>query len=175
MNTKNILNRFIYPPMAERFFKNLITENIMSHSLTKIWIHGVFGTKDHQPLLSQEFEMELHNHIRHSMMKDFDCYVKSINGINNHIHILFLLNPNYACSDIFKNIKGESSHWWNQQKFTKIKFAWQTGYGAFSVSESMIAQVDDYVKNQKEHHLKLTYGQEVEAFIKKYGLQIINR
>ena len=147
----------------------------MSHSLTKIWIHGVFGTKDRQPIIIANHETDLYNHIKMNLINDLGCFVKSINGTEDHLHILFLLNPNYSCSEIFKNIKGESSHWWNQQKFSKTKFAWQTGYGAFSVSESMIDEVDKYIRNQKQHHKKVTYAQEVELFMDKYGLNFLNR
>jgi capsular polysaccharide biosynthesis protein len=63
----------------------------------------------------------------------------------------------------------------NQSEFITTKFAWQTGYGAFSVSESMVKDVEVYIKNQKDHHKKMTYEEEVEIFIKRYGLQFINR
>ena len=69
--------------------------------------------------------------------------------------------------DIFHNVKGESSHWVNQSNFIKYKFAWQTGYGAFSISESMIKEVEKYVGNQKEHHKRITYGEEIDLLIKK--------
>ncbi|MBS4027873.1 MAG: transposase [Ignavibacteriales bacterium] len=74
-----------------------------------------------------------------------------------------------------KNVKGESSHWINQNKFLNVKFAWQIGYGAFSASESQLEKVEKYIRNQKEHHAKLTYQQEVELFLKKYNLAFENR
>lgn len=80
-----------------------------------------------------------------------------------------------ALKDFFQNIKGESSHWWNQQEFSSQKFAWQIGYGAFSVSESQVNKVEEYIRNQEEHHRKYSYQEEVEMLIKKYGLVIINR
>jgi putative transposase len=72
-------------------------------------------------------------------------------------------------------VKGESSHWINQSDFIKYKFAWQTGYGAFSVSESMVKDVEKYIANQKEHHKKITFEEEIDLFMKKYGFKIINR
>jgi putative transposase len=123
----------------------------MSHSLTNIWIHSVFETKDHTPLIKIEFAKRLHAHIKSSLEKDFDCPVKAISGINNHLHLLFLLNPNYSIKDIMKNIKGESSHWINQNNFLNTKFAWQVGYGAFSVSNSGVRSVELYIINQTEH------------------------
>ena len=143
----------------------------MSHSLLKIWIHGLFGTKDRTVLISSEFEKELYNHIKQKLENELDCKVRIINGTSDHIHILFLLSPNFSIGDIFKNIKGESSHWLNQSSLTKFKFAWQTGYGAFSVSESMVKKVERYIHNQKEHHKKMTYEEEVKLFLKKYELK----
>ena len=147
----------------------------MSHSLIKIWIHGVFSTKDRTSLINNNFETELYEHIKKKLEEDLDCKVRAINGTEDHIHLLFLLSPNFSVGDIFKNIQGESSHWINQSDFTSTKFAWQIGYGAFSVSESMVKDVELYIKNQKVHHKKITYEKEVELFIKKYGLKIINR
>lgn len=95
--------------------------------------------------------------------------------MSDHIHILFLLSPKFSNGDIFKNVKGESSHWINQSSLTKNKFAWQTGYGAFSVSESMVNEVEKYIANQKEHHRKMTFEEEVNLFVNKYGIKIVNR
>jgi putative transposase len=142
----------------------------MSHSLTKIWIHAVFGTKDREPLIHQNIEAELHKHIQRHLEDDFGCRLRIINGVVEHIHILFLLNPNYSIKDLLKNIKGESSHWINQQNLLKVKFAWQVGYGAFSVSESNVNDVEQYIRNQKEHHRKKTFLEEYREFMDKHGL-----
>ena len=147
----------------------------MSHSLIKVWIHAIFGTKDKFSLIKYSFESKLHNHIKEKLENELDCKVRNINGTEDHIHILFLLSPNYSLKDIFQNIKGESSHWINQSDFIKYKFAWQTGYGAFSVSESMISEVEKYIANQKDHHKKITFKEEIDMLIKKYGLKIRNR
>lgn len=146
----------------------------MSHSSTKIWIHSVFSTKDRQPLIDTNVENKLYEHIRTELLNKFDCKVRKINGYFDHIHILFLMNPNYSISEILKDIKGESSHWVNFEELTIKKFAWQTGYGAFSVSESMLDKVEYYIGNQKTHHKKMTFIEEYELFLKKYGLETID-
>ena len=147
----------------------------MSHSLLKVWIHGIFRTKDRTSLIKSNFEKELHAHLKAKLENNLDCKVRAINGTEDHIHLLFLLSPNFALKDIFQNIKGESSHWVNQSDFIKHKFAWQTGYGAFSVSESIVKEVEKYIGNQKEHHKKITYNEEIQLLIKKYELEILNR
>jgi REP element-mobilizing transposase RayT len=144
------------------------------HSLVKIWIHGVFGTKDRTSLINENFEKELHSHIKDRFENELDCKVRIINGTEDHIHILFLLSPNFSVGDIFQNVKGESSHWINKSNFMRNQFAWQIGYGAFSVSESKVKDVEQYIRNQKEHHKKTSYADEIDLLIKKYGLQIIN-
>jgi len=95
----------------------------MSHSLLKVWIHGVFGTKERVSLIKSTFETQLHDHIRKKLEHDLDCKVRTINGTDDHIHILFLLSQKFSIKDIFQNIKGESSHWINQSDFTKNKFS----------------------------------------------------
>jgi len=106
---------------------------------------------------------------------DFEIATKALNGTSEHIHLLFLLNPIYAVSDVIKGIKGESSHWINSEKLLAYKFAWQTGYGAFSVSESMVGSVEKYILNQKEHHKTVTFADEYELFMKKHGMNLVNR
>lgn len=71
-----------------------------------------------------------------------------------------------------KNVKGESSHWVNQENLTKVKFVWQVGYGAFSVSESNVDNVEQYIRNQKEHHKKITFMEEYEQYMRKHGLPL---
>lgn len=83
---------------------------------------------------------------------------------------LFTLNPDNAIAQVMKSIKGESSHWINQQDFLNAKFAWQVGYGAFSVSESNVKEVENYIRRQKEHHRKISFHEEYERFIAKYNL-----
>lgn len=139
----------------------------MSHSLVKIWIHGIFGTKNRLSLIKDSFEKQLHEHIKKKLEDEFGCRVRIINGTENHIHILFMLSPKVKIEDLFKNIKGESSHWINQSNFIKDKFSWQIGYGAFSVSESMVKNVEKYIANQKEHHKKMSFSEEVEFICKE--------
>lgn len=90
----------------------------------------------------------------------------------DHVHCLFLLSPQKSISEVIKQIKGSSSHFINQNNFIAEKFAWQTGYAAFSVSESIVEKVFEYIKNQKSHHQKRTCQQEYEEFLKLYRLEV---
>ena len=102
------------------------------------------------------------------------CPVRIINGMPDHVHCLFLLNPQKSISQIIKQVKGSSSHFINGQDLMPEKFAWQTGYAAYSVSKSAIEKVFQYIKNQKQHHAKTIFQQEYEAFLKLYGLTEVN-
>ena len=97
------------------------------------------------------------------------CLVRIINGMPDHVHSLFLSNPKKALSDIFKQVKGGSSSSINEQNLIAGKFAWQTGYAAFSVSESAVEAVYQYILNQKEHHKNSGFEQEYASFLKLHG------
>lgn len=141
----------------------------MPHSLIRVWIHCIWGTTERMPMIDNNLEKSLYEHIKEHLEKDYKCPLRAINGTKDHIHILFLLNQNYSVEEIIKNIKGESSHWINQNNLTKEKFSWQTGYGAFSVGDSKISAAEKYIENQKEHHKKISYAEKVKMFLKKYG------
>ncbi len=87
----------------------------------------------------------------------------------DHVHILFLLNQQKSIADVIKQIKGNTSHWINEQSILQEKFLWQTGYGAFSVSESQLEKIYNYIFYQKQHHLKKSFIQEYDEFIQIHG------
>ncbi len=141
----------------------------MSHSYTKIWIHAIWATKERLPLIHLNVENKIYGHLSEQLVEQ-ECPVKIINGMPDHVHSLFLLNPKKSVADIIKQIKGSSSHFVNQDNIIPEKFSWQTGYAAYSVSESAVERVFQYIKNQKQHHLKKTSQKEYDEFIKLYGL-----
>jgi REP element-mobilizing transposase RayT len=100
--------------------------------------------------------------------KENECYVKAIGGTNDHIHMLITIDPTKSISEVAKVLKGSSSHYINEMKVTPKHFEWQTGYGAFSVSQSSVSKVIDYIQNQPEHHNKVSFTDEFLALLKKY-------
>ena len=130
----------------------------------------VFATKNRTPLIKPAVEKQIHAHMREQLIEN-GCPVRIINGMPDHIHLLFLQNPKMPITDIVKQVKGNTSHWINEQNITTDKFAWQTGYAAYSVSESQLERVFQYIKNQKEHHTKKTFMQEYDDFIAAHGLK----
>lgn len=125
----------------------------MSHSFHKIWIHAIWATKERMPLIHSDVEDQIHRFMT-DQLREQGCPVRIINGMPDHIHCLFLLNAQKSIAEVVKQIKGSSSHFINQSNLIADKFSWQTGYAAYSVSESAVEKVFQYIKNQKEHHQK---------------------
>ncbi|WP_324721209.1 IS200/IS605 family transposase [Salinimicrobium sp. HB62] len=142
----------------------------MPHSYNKIWIHAIWSTKDRRPFIIKPIETQIYDFINKEF-KEMGCQEKIINGMPDHIHCLFLLNPQKSIAEVIKQIKGSSSHYINSNNLTYEKFAWQTGYGAFSVSESAVEKVFRYILNQKEHHRTKTFQKEYEEFLKLYRFE----
>ena len=116
----------------------------MSHSYNKIWIHSIWATKERQPLIQPIIEFKVHKYID-QQLRELGCPVRIINGVPDHVHSLFLLNPKKSISEVIKQVKGSSSHFINHSNITTTKFAWQTGYAAYSVSESGVEKVYNYI------------------------------
>lgn len=131
-------------------------------------IHAVWGTKNREPLLSDEIRQKIILHIKENAIAK-QIYIHSINGHYDHLHCLFGLNADMSISKVMQLIKGESAFWINKEKLTKTKFEWADEYFAVSVSESMMDKVRTYINNQEEHHKKITFTQEYETFRKQYN------
>ncbi len=143
----------------------------MPHSFNKIWLHAIWATKERKPFILSKVESKVYSFMR-NQLKEMDCPVRIINGMPDHVHCLFLLNPQKSVSDIIKQVKGSTSHFINTQDFLTEKFAWQTGYATYSVSESQLEKVFHYINNQKQHHSKKSFQDEYEAFLKLNDLEI---
>ena len=141
----------------------------MSQSFTKLWSHAIWATKNRQELIDFSIEKKLYDFIWQELT-ELGCPVRIINGMPDHVHVLFLQNPQKTISDIVKQIKGSSSHFINREELILEKFAWQTGYAVFSVSESQLDATYNYIKNQKQHHLKKNEQDEFDDFVKLHEL-----
>jgi putative transposase len=89
-------------------------------------------------------------------------------GIDDHIHLLIEINKDVSVSEAVRLIKSNSSKWMHET-FPGKEFGWQSGYGAFSVSKSVIPKVTEYIRNQEEHHRKMSYAEELKKFLDEYG------
>ncbi len=141
----------------------------MSQSLSKLFVHAVFHTKYNAPLIRPETEKELYAYMA-SILKDNQCIPIIINGVEDHIHLLFVLSKNIAFSKIMEEVKRHSSRWIKTKSSVYKDFAWQGGYGGFSVSPSIHDKTKQYIHNQKEHHKKLSFREEYLLLLKEYGI-----
>ena len=136
----------------------------------KIWIHVVWTTKNREPILIKSIRRKVFDHIRKNA-KEKDIYIDFINGYVDHVHALISLKADQTIAKIMGLIKGESFYWINKQNLIAEKFGWQDEYFAISVSESQVDRVRNYIKNQETHHGKVTFKEEYNLMIDKFGFE----
>jgi REP element-mobilizing transposase RayT len=142
----------------------------MPQSLSRVYVHITFSTKNRYPFISNEIKTRLWEYIG-GICKEFECNPIQVGGCNDHIHICCLLSKKIPQIKLLENIKKASSKWMKEQGTQYSKFYWQNGYGIFSVNPSEIKIVVEYIKNQDEHHKKRTFQEELIAFLKKYDIE----
>jgi putative transposase len=135
----------------------------LPHSYNKIWIHAIWSTKNRLPLILMAYESKIHDLVRQQFIA-CGCPVRIINGMPNHIHCLFLLNPQKSIAEVIKQVNGNVSHTVNQEGGMTDNFGWQTGYAAYSVSESVLEKVYLYIRNQKQHHFRKPFNRNTKNF-----------
>ncbi len=139
-------------------------------SFVNVMIHAVWGTKGRQSLFLKETRQIVYDHILINA-KPKGIFIDSINGVEDHVHLLFGLNADLSIAKTLQLIKGESSYWINKQSLLKTKFEWADEYYAVSVSESLLAKVRNYINIQEEHHRKRNFSEECNEFLKQYNFQ----
>jgi putative transposase len=146
----------------------------MSQSLANIVVHLVFSTKGRRPFIRDEERGQLHAYIT-GILKNHDSQLIEINSVRDHIHILFAQSKNHAPAKIVEQIKTGSSTWIKTLDPFYSDFAWQTGYGEFSVSPMQVEVVRDYIREQPEHHQKEDFQSEYRRFCEKNGKPLDER
>ena len=139
----------------------------VSHTFARIHIHLIFSTKERQKLIPKEMQSDLWSYMG-GICHNKGIEPIAINGTDNHAHLLFHLPPAIALAKAVNLIKTNSSGWMSEHM---KRFAWQDGYGAFSVSESNTQSVINYIRDQEKHHRKITYEQEYLTFLKKHRIK----
>lgn len=139
----------------------------MANTYTQIHIQAVFAVKYRAGLIASPWKDELYRYMT-GIIQHYGHKVLQINGVPDHVHILFGMRPNQALSDLMQHVKQDSSKWIDQKGFVLGKFAWQEGFGAFSYSNRDVPNVIAYIKNQEEHHHRMSFQQEYVKFLKDY-------
>ena len=144
----------------------------MPQSLAKVVVHLVFSTKNRTPWLQgQELRQELFAYMATILRNNVDSPAILINGVEDHVHVLGLLSRKFAIMDVVQEAKTETSKWLKKQSPALTTFAWQAGYGIFSVSESNIPAVKSYIENQEDHHRCVSFQDEFRVLCKRHGIE----
>ncbi len=138
----------------------------MTQSLSQLYVHLVYSTKNRGTILKKENKETLHSY-KAGILKKLASPALLINSMPEHVHILFKLSKNHRLADVVEEVKKQTSKWIKTLEPGYKKFSWQNGYAAFSVSSSRLEQVIKYIKNQEEHHKNLSYREEMEMFMKE--------
>ena len=146
----------------------------MANTYTQIHLQLIFGVKYREALIHPNWETELHKYISEIIMNRRHKLL-CINGVEDHLHVLIGYRPSDPLPDLMEEIKADSSKWINKRGFIKYKFHWQGGYGAFSYSKSDLMNVINYIKNQKEHHRKISFVEEYNKFLQRFEVDFDER
>ena len=146
----------------------------MSQSLSKVYVHITFSTKNRQPLIKDDIKASLFEYIG-GICKGMECNPVQVGGYNDHIHVLCLLSRKVPQMKLLEEIKKQSSKWIKTKGTDYSGFYWQEGYGIFSVNPTEIEVVVKYISNQGEHHKRTTFRDEYRAFLKKYAIDFDER
>jgi putative transposase len=146
----------------------------MPHTTTNLLVHFIFSTKQRRALIMADFEKDLHAYLG-GIVRQIGGTALCVNGTRDHVHLLVRVSANRSVADVARLIKTNSSRWvhgrWPEQRCV----GWQTGYGAFTVSESGVAAVRAYISKQQEHHRVRSFQEEFLVFLKKNGITVDER
>ncbi len=145
----------------------------MANTYSSIFYHIVFSTKNREKWIVAGIENRVWAYIG-GIARKHGCTAIQIGGVENHIHALILSPPKFSPSEIAQFLKGESSKWIHEEFPKTVKFGWQDGYSAFSVSKSIVPKVVDYIKNQREHHQGKTFEDEYLELLKLHEVAIVD-
>lgn len=141
----------------------------MAQSLSRIYLHIIFSTKDRYPYLTDlKLRSEVHSYLG-GIAKSLGCQPVIVGGVEDHVHLLLCFSRNIEVANLVRDLKRRSSVWLHDRGLEK--FVWQNGYGVFSVSQSNVDDVETYIRNQEEHHRKVGFKEEYRAFVKKHAVQ----
>jgi REP element-mobilizing transposase RayT len=146
----------------------------MAHTFSNLLVHVIFSTKDRRPHLDAELKPQLFAYMG-GIIRELDSKLFIINGPADHVHLLISLSAKWSVADAMRVLKTNSSRWVHEQWPQRADFAWQTGYGAFSVSHSQRSKVWKYIEGQEEHHRTVTFQEEFVKFLKAHGIEYDER
>lgn len=142
----------------------------MPSAFTQNFYHAVFSTRQRRNLITPDLESRLYPFMG-GIVRDLRCTLLAINGMPDHVHLLVRYRADLSHSDLLQQLKGRSSKWVNETFPTFGHFAWQEGYGGFTVSKSSVPEVEAYIARQKEHHRRLDFKTEFLELLRRHGIE----
>jgi REP element-mobilizing transposase RayT len=142
----------------------------MPNTYTQIYLHIVFAVKGRENIILDTWEEQLFKYIS-GIINNNKQKLYVINGYKDHIHLLVSISPDCKISDLIRDVKSSSTNWINENNFVKGRFYWQTGFSAFSVSQSQLKKTIQYIENQKIHHQKVSFKNEYISLLKAYEIE----
>lgn len=146
----------------------------MPQSFSSLVVHVVFSTKDRAPLLVQSVRKPLHAYMA-GTARNLGCPCYRTGGVDDHVHLAIALSRTITIAKLVEKLKTSSSKWLKGQSPELREFAWQRGYGAFSVSPNHLEPLCRYIDNQEDHHKTLSFEDEYRDLLNKYGLNYDDR
>ena len=142
----------------------------MSHSYVSALFHCVFSTKDRRKTIDIELQERLWHYLG-GIAREDNLKALAIGGVEDHVHLLLSMPSTISVAKAMQLVKGDSSKWIHDEFPERRAFAWQEGYGAFSIGISQVEETKRYIANQREHHKTKTFQEEYLAFLDKHGVQ----
>ena len=146
----------------------------MSHTYTSLTVHVVFSTRNRIPYLVEDRRNQVFAYMG-GILRNLRCEPLHVNGYTDHAHVVMRMPAALALSDVVSKLKANSSKWIHEAEVLQHTFAWQHGYSAFSVSQSNLEGVERYVANQKAHHQRRTFPEELLELLKRHAIDYDER
>lgn len=143
---------------------------MMANTYTQIHIQAVFAVRNRECLIGNDWKTDLYKYITGIVQANGHKMIQ-INGMPDHVHMLFGMRPVQSLSDLMKQVKQDSSKWINTNRLSKVKFSWQEGYGAFSFSKDQLPRVIRYIQKQEEHHRVKSFREEYLELLKAHDIE----
>lgn len=155
-------------PLRQHRFENLHQLTIVPQSLSIVYVHLVFSTKERRPFLCDKAVRDsLHGYLG-GISKQLDCPPILVGGVEDHVHLLCRFGRTITQAEWVKELKRVSNGWLKEQGRDYLDFEWQGGYADFGVSQSNLEQVKAYIANQEEHHRRVNFQDEIRELLRKH-------
>jgi len=146
----------------------------MPNTYTQLYYHAVFSTKNRFPFIDESVEKRMYPYFR-GIAEGIGCALVTGNGAADHVHLLMRAPARLSVSSMLQSMKADSSKWVHDTFEHLSKFEWQVGYSAFSVSSSAVEKVREYIRNQKKHHAKVSFHDELRRLLEEHGIEYDER